>query len=658
MATKPDSVQGLHCPMCLDVIRDATILCCGHSFCRDCLEAYDKQHKDLKHIVCPVCRKSTKLDKDRIAGLTPNFLAKGLEDILKVEDSGESIEDAYSKFCPFHSDIYQDIYCQACTKFICLSCFIDSHQGHKIKKKEELERELKIRKEAVLQRSEIRKTQLEKHLSEADQQREQLKSHLGSLEMKVMDAFAIKVDILQRNKEELLEKITGLKVTSDRVFGHCTSQWREVIDRIDQSSKLLISHSKKHLDPNVIEGDNLKCDDLEKALAKTTDEETLVCAAQLLKDVEAVQFSPADDKLLDLGCMDSGQKDNLNGSQNMNVASLVSEESSVPQASSTETLILHLNPVTEGKLLFATEGKGTRKRRRNRKRVQQATSIDSPFPEYARLSKSVKIVMASGFSFQEGRLFGLAALTKDSVVLGYAMDRKGCDRYTLSGNESPYFGSQVGEVYDVALLSDGRTIISKHGNEFFLYSSCSSNGVRFTLKQPDGGFVRVCTDIHDNIYAVNINREICIFRASDAKPQKVIPTGGIQPKQISVTKTGIMITTTGDIQPSTVTVFDQEGRAGTSIVATKNFEYVYATVDSQDRVLVAKVHSGSDKIDLTRYRLQGLQLVKEVIFAPVTMSCPIYSSMFLSSFFYIVSLSPAMVAVATRHHLYFIELQA
>ncbi|XP_041467051.1 E3 ubiquitin-protein ligase TRIM31-like isoform X2 [Lytechinus variegatus] len=649
MATKPDSVQGLHCPMCLDVIRDATILCCGHSFCRDCLEAYDKQHKDLKHIVCPVCRKSTKLDKDRIAGLTPNFLAKGLEDILKVED-GENIEDACSKVCPVHSDIYQDIYCQACTKFICLSCFIDSHQGHKIKKKEELERELKIRKEAVLQRSKIRKTQLEKHLSEADQQREQLKSHLGSLEMKVMDSFAIKVDILQRNKEELLEKIKGLKVTSDRVFGHCVSQWREVMDRIDQSSKLLISHSKKHLDPNMIEGDNLKCDDLEKALAETAGEETSACAAQLLNDVAALQFSPADDKLLDLGCMDSGQKDNLNGSQNMNVASLVSEESSVPQASSTETLNFLLNPVKEGK--------GKRKRLRYRKRGKQATRIDPPFPEYVRLSKSMKIVMARGFSSQEGRLFGLAALTKDSVVLGYAMDRKGCDRFTLSGNESPYFGSQVGDVYDVAFLSDGRTIISKHGNEFFLYSSCSSNGVRFTLKQPDGGFVRVCTDIHDNIYAVNINHEICIFRASDANPQKVIPTGGIRPKQISVTKTGIMITTTGDIQPSTVTVFDQEGRAGTSIVATKDFEYVYATVDSQDRVLVATVHSGSDKIVLTRYRLQGLQLVKEVIFAPVTMSCPIYSSMFLSSFFYIVSLSPAMVAVATRHHLYFIELQA
>ena len=99
----------------------------------------------------------------------------------------------------------------------------------------------------------------------------------------------------------------------------------------------------------------------------------------------------------------------------------------------------------------------------------------------------------------------------------------------------------------------------------------------------------MCTDQHDNIYAVNFNPEICIFHGSNPYPQKVVPTGNIGPQHICVTKTGIMITSTGDITPSTVTVFDREGHVGTSIVATHDDEYVYATVDSLDRVLVATV---------------------------------------------------------------------
>ena len=626
--------------MCLDVLCNATFLSCGHSFCRGCLEAYDKQLKDLNHIVCPVCRKSTKLDQERVAGLTPNFLAKGLEDILKVDVIAQSQEDDLSsKFCPLHSHVYKDIYCQPCSEFICLTCYIDSHQGHKIKKQEELEKELKTKRDALLEKSTRRKTHIERCLSEAVLQRDVMNSHLSGLEREVKDAFAIKVVALQQNEEELLEKIEGIRKDLDKQLEGCICRCTEVIGKISSSVKLLTHHASKPLDHDMIKADQLRCADLEDSLKEATDEESTPRVEEIRRNVK---FAPAGDKLLALGCIDVGENDiESDSSENTTEHTGVSEEAGGPPASSLETVNAMQHVKTTG-----------RKHKRNRRgRTQQVCRNDTGIPETV-LNNSMSIVRTRAFPLDEGRLFGLAALSKDSVVIGYAMRRKGCDRFTLSGDESRYLGNEVGDVYSVAFLSGGRTVISKYRGEFFEYhtvSGSSSRGIRYACKQP-GEYVRMCTDQHDNIYAVNMKPEICIFHGSNPNPQRVVPTGNIRPQQICVTRTGIMITSTGDITPSTVTVFDREGRVGTSIVATH--KYVYATVDSLDRVLVATVENNSGMMRLTRYRLQGIQLVKEVRFQHIRLHWPIQ----YSSVFYIVSLTPTMVAVATRHHLMFIQL--
>ncbi|XP_030848575.1 E3 ubiquitin-protein ligase TRIM50 [Strongylocentrotus purpuratus] len=640
--SKEEKLQCFNCPMCLDVLKNATLLSCGHSFCRGCLEAYDKQLKDLNHIVCPVCRKTTKLDQERVAGLTPNFLAKGLEDILKVDGSAQNQENDLSKFCPLHSHVYKDIYCQPCSEFICLTCYIDSHQGHKIKKQEELEKELKTMRDALLEKSMTKKTHFEHCLSEATLQRDVLSSHLSGLEGEVRIAFANKVATLQQNEEELLEKIGNIRELLSGHWENCICHCTEVISRISNSVKLLTHHASKPLDHDMIKAVHLTCADLEDSLKEATLEES----TKHVKDIQNnVQFRPAGDELLALGCIHLGDND-IEASRIINKTddAGVSEEAGVPPASSLET----------GNAMQHMKTTGRRRRKNRGRRKKQAGS-----EALLNNSMSTCIVRTRAFPLGTGRLFGLAALSKDAVVLGYAMDRKGCYRFTLSGDEDQYLGSEVGDVYDVALLSGGRTIVSKQGDEFFVYNtvSGSSSGKRYACKQ-SGGFVRVCTDQHDNIYAVNIKPEICIFHGSNPNPQRVVPTGDIRPKQICVTTTGIMITSTGDITPSTVTVFDRDGRVGTSIVATHDDEFVYATVDSLDRVLVATVVNYSDVLRLTRYRLQGIRLVEEVRFQyqQLTLTWPIQSSMLLSSLFYIVSLTPTMVAIATRHDLIFIQL--
>lgn len=87
--------EGLQCPLCLDAFKNPTLLACGHTFCKACLQEYDKQHTGRDYMECPVCRKRTKLAQDRVSGFPSNFSVKVLKDELCKKEEGSSAD-----FCP------------------------------------------------------------------------------------------------------------------------------------------------------------------------------------------------------------------------------------------------------------------------------------------------------------------------------------------------------------------------------------------------------------------------------------------------------------------------------------------------------------------------------------------------------------------------------
>ena len=114
MADKGDEQhpQGLTCPLCLESFKNPTLLRCGHTFCRACLENYDQQHNAVDHMECPVCRKRTKLEENRIAGLSPNFSLQGLQDELHLDGH------LSPSFCVLHKTEIKNIFCEVCENFM------------------------------------------------------------------------------------------------------------------------------------------------------------------------------------------------------------------------------------------------------------------------------------------------------------------------------------------------------------------------------------------------------------------------------------------------------------------------------------------------------------------------------------------------------------
>nr|XP_054762959.1 uncharacterized protein LOC129269480 [Lytechinus pictus] len=255
---------------------------------------------------------------------------------------------------------------------------------------------------------------------------------------------------------------------------------------------------------------------------------------------------------------------------------------------------------------------------------------------------------------------GMAATSKDSVVVGFGWDGKGSDCFSMSGDKTQHLKPAVGNVCDIAFLSNGNSVVSLGNNTGRVYDpEGTKTDTKYSFIQ-GLGHPCLCTDQQDNVYVVNGNPSIYIFKGNTKDPHTVVPTGNILPLQVCVTKGGVMITSTGNFTRGRITVYDKTGNAGSSIAAAgsdndednEDGECIYATVDDQDRVLIARVVRWSSVISLTRYTLEGTELLEDVAFGEI----PIPHQIDMACWCYVVTLTPKMLVFANDCFLYFIEL--
>ena len=76
----------LKCGVCLDAYNDPRALRCQHGFCLQCLERLVASREDKSTIVCPTCRKKSKVPKDGVKKLPVHFLVSSLKDTVDAEN--------------------------------------------------------------------------------------------------------------------------------------------------------------------------------------------------------------------------------------------------------------------------------------------------------------------------------------------------------------------------------------------------------------------------------------------------------------------------------------------------------------------------------------------------------------------------------------------
>ncbi|XP_011662532.2 E3 ubiquitin-protein ligase TRIM71 [Strongylocentrotus purpuratus] len=136
------------CSICMEIIQDARLLSCGHTFCGKCLQGHANQSPIPGNVIeCPECRRQIVLPKDGVSGLPRNYslqatidrlqgmsLAQGAAPVMAAAEEQKKPLPAARKYtakCKKHSTEVTNFCCETCNgALICRDCTVVDHRGH------------------------------------------------------------------------------------------------------------------------------------------------------------------------------------------------------------------------------------------------------------------------------------------------------------------------------------------------------------------------------------------------------------------------------------------------------------------------------------------------------------------------------------------------
>ncbi|XP_030848846.1 tripartite motif-containing protein 45-like [Strongylocentrotus purpuratus] len=620
----PSSLENLTCPLCLDIFDEATILTlCGHTFCRKCLKNYDLSHLDLDHMICPLCRKITKLSANRVDDFLTNVTVNGLVDNYHAECGGmnavlemrpkctackfhqdavsfcktcnfymctncdcshEQLTSHYegheivsildiingkvtishlSEKCCIHKQENKDMFCEDCKVHVCFKCVIVCHQNHNIKNQADFEQQLRLKVNDLVQRCAAKKTELEKNIQNVEVQRHEVYTAVQKLQDDVSQAYSIKAKELEENHQNLIEQINAVKRSFDDDLSVLKSKDRQRIKSICSSISLVSNDRLGRLETDSLSAHTLLCKELDAMLKEATDHTS---AAAITKKAQEKRFKPAVDTRLDLGSISESDPN-----------------------------------------------------------LQVVQCVD----------------------LQRDSMFGMTQYSEDSVAIAY-WDALGVDIIDLTGKQEQYANipSNI-DCYDLVFQEDRSLCVSTGTDEAYLYSPNGSR--KSTIHVKDNVFSRINRSPSNEILIASSEKQFYIYDPTGSTLKHTVPTKNNITRQLSATRSGLIVTSSCNCtNPSVVTVYDRDGNAGKSLQAPFKV-HLYAAVDEQDRVYVASVDCKNDNVVIRLYDLDGLSLKERVEFNVLNITLD-------GTRCYLVFLSPDMLAFACDKKLHFIKV--
>ncbi|XP_074192001.1 tripartite motif-containing protein 5 isoform X2 [Rhinolophus sinicus] len=220
--------EELTCPICLGLLTEPLSLECGHSFCKACITADNKEPviAQKEERLCPVCRFSY-----HPGDLRPNrTVANIVERLREVKVSPE--EGQKRDLCVRHGEKLQ-LFCKEDGKVICWLCErSQEHRGHHTLLMEEVAQEYQKKLGAALERlkREQKKTEMYKNYirKEGASWKTQIQNEIQSFQ----NCIKRLKDILDIEEQKELQK---LKKTEENVLRTLAESEEELV----QQSKLV-----------------------------------------------------------------------------------------------------------------------------------------------------------------------------------------------------------------------------------------------------------------------------------------------------------------------------------------------------------------------------------------------------------------------------------
>lgn len=129
------SEEDLSCPVCYDIFRDPSVLSCGHSVCKDCLEVFWRKREQQE---CPVCKQISVNDP------VCNFALKSLCE-YHLEEYKQRYLASSEQHCSIHNEQLQ-FFCLEDKQPICVICeHSQQHNTHECYPIEEAADHLRVR---------------------------------------------------------------------------------------------------------------------------------------------------------------------------------------------------------------------------------------------------------------------------------------------------------------------------------------------------------------------------------------------------------------------------------------------------------------------------------------------------------------------------------
>ena len=312
----------LSCPICYELYKKPKYLPCYHSYCEECIVKLVVQ----SNITCPECRKTSPIPSGGVKQLPNNFFINRLLDEVALKRKVEGEEEAKCDLCVRGDTV--EVLCLDCGAFLCHHCF-DNHKYSKEYRNHSTMplNEVESKKEGLTIKPKTDNVRCEKHELELNfycETCDQLVCHYCIVKdhfkhdhdtVKKMAAKHRKeLDEIMKPVEKMIEGLSvihkktsnakgnirihysGVEKEIDRYYAELLKQLQKQRDELKKDLQETCTQKEKEVALQLEQMEHTQAQleslkELNGAMKKGSDQETLLMKKQLVDDVKRISDS-------------------------------------------------------------------------------------------------------------------------------------------------------------------------------------------------------------------------------------------------------------------------------------------------------------------------------------------------------------------------------